>query len=225
MTLPARTPSTRADGPLDVLRVDVAAADDDDVLDAAADDQLAVDQVGEVAGAEPAVAEQLGRGLGAAVVARASPTCPRISSSPTWRSGRTSPVEVSTMRISRPGTGCAQEGQATGAGAGRDRPAWPGAGARASRRRRCRSTRPRMGGGNEPPMASSAMPKAGKTAPGRKPCGARLGDEGLDGVGVDRLGAVEGDAQARQVEVLHPLAAHGWPAPTRSSARRWPCRR
>ena len=53
-----------ADGPLDVLGEDVAAADDDDVLDAPADHQLAVDEVGEVAGAQPAVVEQLGGGAG-----------------------------------------------------------------------------------------------------------------------------------------------------------------
>ena len=46
MTLPARTPSTSADRPLDVLGEHVAAADDDHVLDPAAHDQLAVDQVG-----------------------------------------------------------------------------------------------------------------------------------------------------------------------------------
>ena len=57
------------DGPLDVLGEHVAAADDDHVLDAAAHDQLAVEQVGEVAGAEPAVVEQLGGGVGSLVVA------------------------------------------------------------------------------------------------------------------------------------------------------------
>jgi hypothetical protein len=41
-------------------------------------------------------------------------------------------------------------------------------------------------------MPTSAMPKAG-------------GDEGVDLVGVDRLGAVEGDAQAGQVELVGPL--------------------
>jgi hypothetical protein len=46
-----------ADGPLDVLGEHVAAADDDDVLDPAAQDELTVEQVGEVAGAQPAVVE------------------------------------------------------------------------------------------------------------------------------------------------------------------------
>ena len=57
MTLPARTPSTAADGALDVLGEHVAAADDDDVLDPPAHDELAVDEVAEVAGAQPAVVE------------------------------------------------------------------------------------------------------------------------------------------------------------------------
>ena len=64
MTLPARTPSTVGDRPLDVLGEDVAAADDDHVLDAAAHDQLAVDEVGQVARAQPAVVERAGVGLG-----------------------------------------------------------------------------------------------------------------------------------------------------------------
>ena len=59
----------RADGPLDVLREHVAAADDDDVLDPPAQHELAVEQVAEVAGAQPAVVEQLGRGVGTLVVA------------------------------------------------------------------------------------------------------------------------------------------------------------
>src|SRR2546422_1354629 len=59
----------RGGGPLDVLRVDVAAADDDQVLDAAADHQLPVDEVAEVAGAEPAVVEGGLGGVGPAGVA------------------------------------------------------------------------------------------------------------------------------------------------------------
>ena len=52
-----------ADGSFDVLGEDVAAADDDDVLDPPAQHQLTVDEVGEVTGAQPAVAEQLGGGV------------------------------------------------------------------------------------------------------------------------------------------------------------------
>src|SRR5438270_647143 len=62
-------PGGRSIRPLDVLGVDVAAAHDDEVLDAAADDQLAVDQVAEVAGAEPVVVEGGLGGVGPAVVA------------------------------------------------------------------------------------------------------------------------------------------------------------
>ena len=54
--------------PFDVLREHVAAADDDHVLDATAHDHLAVEQVGEVAGAQPAVVEQLGVRVRALVV-------------------------------------------------------------------------------------------------------------------------------------------------------------
>ena len=69
MTLPARTPSSAADGPLDVLGEHVAPADDDHVLDPAAQHQLAVEHVAEVAGAQPPVAEQRGGGVGPLVVA------------------------------------------------------------------------------------------------------------------------------------------------------------
>ena len=58
-------------------------------------------------------------------------------------------------------------------------------------------------------MPTSAMPKAGNTAPGCSPWRAAGLDEGVDLVGVDRLGAVEGDAQAGQVELLGPLQAPG----------------
>ena len=46
------------DGPFEILWPDVAAADDDQVLAAAGDHQLAVYQVAEVPGVEPAVLEQ-----------------------------------------------------------------------------------------------------------------------------------------------------------------------
>src|SRR5690606_9058882 len=57
-------------GPLEVLRVVVLAVDDDDVLGAAADVDGAVDQVAEVARAQPAVlADRLARLVGHLVVA------------------------------------------------------------------------------------------------------------------------------------------------------------
>ena len=46
------------DRPLEILRPDVAAADDDQVLAATGDHELAVDEVAEIAGVEPAVLEQ-----------------------------------------------------------------------------------------------------------------------------------------------------------------------
>ena len=54
---------------LDVLRVDVATADDDEVLDPAAHRHLPVDQVGQIAGLQPAVVEQLPVDVVAPVVA------------------------------------------------------------------------------------------------------------------------------------------------------------
>ena len=101
-----------ADGALDVLGEDVATANDDHVLDPPAHDELAVDGVGEVAGAQPGTparevalrgVEGVSGGVGAPVVAgrdRRARTC----SSPASRSCMTLPAG-STMRISRPGTG------------------------------------------------------------------------------------------------------------------------
>ena len=58
------------DRAFDVLRMHVATAEDDDVLDAAAHDELAVDDVAEVTGAQPAVVERGGGRVGPPVVAR-----------------------------------------------------------------------------------------------------------------------------------------------------------
>src|SRR5690606_39591092 len=54
---------------LGVLAGHVAPADDDDVLDPPAHDELAVDRVGEVAGVQPPVPDELGGRLGVLVVA------------------------------------------------------------------------------------------------------------------------------------------------------------
>ncbi len=51
----------RSDGALDVLGEHVAPADDDHVLDPPAQDELAVEQVGQISGAQPTVAEQTRR--------------------------------------------------------------------------------------------------------------------------------------------------------------------
>ena len=69
MTLPARTPSSGPTAPFDVLREHVAAADDDHVLDPAAQHELAVEDVGEVTGAEPPLVEERRSGIGPLVVA------------------------------------------------------------------------------------------------------------------------------------------------------------
>src|SRR4029453_4447675 len=58
----------RLDRPFDVLRPDVAAVDDDQVLGPAGDDQLAVAPVAEVAGVEPAIDQHGGTGLGPAEI-------------------------------------------------------------------------------------------------------------------------------------------------------------
>src|SRR5439155_19529293 len=58
----------RGHSTLDVLGEDVAAADDDDVLDTPADDELSLDQVRQVSGAQPTVAERARRLGGCPVV-------------------------------------------------------------------------------------------------------------------------------------------------------------
>ena len=125
---------------------------------------------------------------------------PRIWSSPTSRSASTLPgVGVGDAHLEAR-HGRAEQGEAPGAlGAlvdgggvalGLEHPPVDAVG----------HAGPRTGAGNVPPIITSAMPKAGKTAPGTHAVRAGGGDELLDGVGVDRLGAVERDPQRRQVE-------------------------
>ena len=66
----AAQPRQRLDRPFDVLRPDVAAVDDDQVLGAAGDHQLAVAPVAEVAGVEPAVVQDPRAGVGLPEIAR-----------------------------------------------------------------------------------------------------------------------------------------------------------
>ena len=70
---PPRSPCarrrTRTDGLLDLLRIEVAPAADDDVLDAAGDVEIVADPVGAVAAVQPAVVEQASRLLRVAEVA------------------------------------------------------------------------------------------------------------------------------------------------------------
>ena len=153
--------------PLDVLGEDVATADDDEVLDAAAHHHLAVEQVAR------------------------SP----VRSQPSWNSSR---VDVGPLVVAGHDRGAADLQLAHLAIAQhpacdgiddadletRHRPpqhgelaaaVGPGSTGRAKRsvsstRRSTQSRRsPSPGAGNVPAMATSAMPKAGKMAPGRRP--------------------------------------------------------
>ena len=63
-------------------------------------------------------------------------------------------------------------------------------------------TSPRPRGGNEPPIATSAIPKAGNTPPGIEPERRGGGDERLDRDRIDRLGAGQRERERRQVEAL-----------------------
>ena len=103
-------PVDSADGALDVLREHVAATDDDHVLDPPAQHQLAVEQVGEVAGAQPVVVEQRGGGVGTLVVAgrHRGPADQQLAD---VALGRGSNVSGSTIRISRPGSGRPSSGR------------------------------------------------------------------------------------------------------------------
>ena len=92
------------DGPLDVFGEDVATADDDQVLDAPAEHELAVEQVGEVAGAQPLAVERGGRGRRVLVVAGRDRGAPDLELADLTIAAA-GPVAGSTTRISSPGTG------------------------------------------------------------------------------------------------------------------------
>ena len=68
-TQPRRTPGNVADRLLEFVGINVAAAADDQILDAAGEKDLAADQIRVVAGVEPFAVEQLARLIGVAVVA------------------------------------------------------------------------------------------------------------------------------------------------------------
>ena len=197
----------RADGPLDVLGEDVAPADDDHVLDAAAHHQLAVERVGEVAGAQPAVVEQVGVGVGALVVAGGH--------------RRAADLELADLAVAQGGAGlgvddadleagdrAAQQGEAAAAvGAGLDRgrvalgledPPVDAVGDHAAHRLGERAGDGDLGHAERREHGAGPQPVAGAGL-----------DERLDLVGVDRLGAVEGDAQAGQVELVGPVERPG----------------
>ena len=227
MTLPARTPSSAADGALDVLGEHVAAADDDDVLDPAAQHELAVEQVGEVAGAQPAVAEQRRGGVGALVVA--------------GRDRRAAEQQLADVALGqllaasrgrRPASPARAPACRAAAAGGRRAPSSASATSTGLATRSRSSTTRSTVSTTQPAVARRERaadrhlghPERREHAAGRE--AERLGrrDERLDRVGVDRLGAAQRQRQRRQVEVRASASAPGWRAPTRSSARPWPCR-
>ena len=157
-TQPRRMPGTVRRHLLDLLRHEVAAGLDDEVLAPPGDEDLALGEVGEVAAVEPAARPRDGgRGLGLAVVARRSPRargrppCPRVRSA-------TAPARVvddaHLVLGQRPPHG--HEPQQRGAPS-------PSAGPRGAcaRRPRARCGQPRArvpAGGRHRPTAFSARP-------------------------------------------------------------------
>ena len=155
-TPPRRTPAQPAHRLLQFLRIEVAAAADDDVLLAPGEVELAGREVAEVAGVEPAAVEEAPGSLRDCGSSRASPTAPGTARAPRVRSGSSRP-SASTMRIAWPGkrqpAGNDALGMGVSAAAGRAMPL---------RDNSARSTRsisgPRPSGGKARPTADSARP-------------------------------------------------------------------
>ena len=211
--------------PLDVLGEHVAAADDDHVLDAAAHDHLAVEQVGEVAGAQPAVVEELGVGVGALVVAGGHRRAADLELADLALLEHVAGDRVDDPDL-EPEHRPAEDGEATG------RPVAVGVD------RAPRSARPRAPGrstgsvrrpghrlGERAGDGHLGHAEGGEHRAGSQAVALAGLDERGDGGRVDRLGAVEGDPQPGQVERLAAPQGCGRPARRRSSGRRWRCRR
>ena len=158
------------DGALDVLGEHVAATDDDHVLDPAAQHQLAVEQVRQVAGAQPPVVEQRRGGVVALVVAGRD------------RGPAQQQLADVTLRELLEGLGIDDAHlQAGDRSAEQRQPPHPvgevvgiddldrlGDALGSSTMRSTSSvTSPRPRVGNDPPIATSAIPNAGNTAPRR----------------------------------------------------------
>ena len=203
-----------ADGALDVLGEHVAAADDDDVLDPPAQRRARRRPCRRGRRCAASRRRTARRWRPGACSSRASPTC--RGSAARRRGARAAPraTRGSTTRISRPGHRRAEQRQAAGDRARgrrgrRPRSAWRRGRARARRGRRCRTPGPRPRGGNEPPMATSAIPNAGNTPPGRNPNGSAAATNastasGSTGSAPDR--ASVSDDRSRS---LHPLERPG----------------
>ncbi len=191
----ARTQGRMAalDGELDVLRVVVAAAEDDEVLQPAGDEQLALGGESEIAGPQE----------GAAAIAQSRGEHPLGFL-------RLAPVALGDARPLHPDfSHLARRAGLRGVGAhdGDHRVA----GLRV-RRQAAADQRPRSGifGGDraaEAPARGHQKRGLGQSVTrverfAAEAAGGKSGGEAVQGVGADGLGAVEGQAPARQVEVL-----------------------
>ncbi len=161
-----------ADGALDVLGEHVAPSDDDDVLDATAEHEFAVEHVGEIASAEPSVVEE-GRCRVVALVVAGRDRCAAQEQLTDMAFGDVlAGVGIDHAHLEA-GHGGAEQRQAARpngeiVGVGdldrlRDARAFSTSRSTVSHRSPC----PRRG--KVPAMATSAMPKAGKNAPSGKP--------------------------------------------------------
>ena len=74
-----------------------------------------------------------------------------------------------------------------------------------TRRSTTSQTIPRIGGGNVPAIATSAMPNAQNSAPGRNPCGSAAATNASTASGSMGSAPFERDAHRREVEAAHPL--------------------
>ena len=182
---------------LDVGRVDVAAAHDDHVLAPAADHDLAVGQVALVAGVEPAVGVLGGAPARRRSGSRASPTR-RAAAAPRPRARRAPRRPSPTTRTSIPGSGGPSSG---------NRRAGPSP---AGTARRCSSScvgvdlvdlQPGVDRRERHPERGLGHPvRAQHRLRAQPEPGARPSVNAADGVRVDRLGAVQREAQRRQVQ-------------------------
>ena len=195
----------RPDGALDVLGEHVASADDDHVLDPPAQHEFTVEQVGEVAGAQPSVAEQRGGGVGPLVVAGRDRRAAEEQFADVALGHLLVGVGVDHLHLQAGHRAC--RAAAVPGRRRRDRrrraprPVWRHAASRAPRRSTTSVRRPRPRGGNVPAIATSAMPNAGNTPPGWNPNRDASATNASTACGVDRFGARQGQRQLRQVEV------------------------
>ena len=172
MTFPAADAVDGARGAFDVFGEQVPAADDDHVLEAPAHDEAPVEQVREVAGAEPTVAEGGLGGFGVGVVpGRDRRAADRRARPPRGR-GERSPVSGSRMRSSKPAERATEHRQPARAvavppAAGRGVPLV----LERVRGRRCRPPSPRRCRGTSPrawlrPSRTPGTPPWGRTRAG-----------------------------------------------------------